>query len=134
MECVLRKANYASFNGLLRRKILSIAEKCNELSDESDLFIGFIDDLNQLEILTKGEELDENETSIFEQTYKENIKPFLICHQLWQKFRNEFNFLDLMTMKFAIIFETNKTKSFIKETKKLELLSAKVTVISKTFI
>ena len=134
MECVLRKANYASFNGLLRRKILSIAEKCNELSDESDLFIGFIDDLNQLEILTKGEELDENETSIFEQTYKENIKPFLICHQLWQKFRNEFNFLDLVTMKFAIIFETNKTKSFIKEIKKLELLSAKVTVSSKTFI
>ena len=134
MEYVLRKANYASFNGLLRRKILSIAEKCNELSDESDLFIGFIDDLNQLEILTKGEELDENETSIFEQTYKENIKPFLICHQLWQKFRSEFNFLDLVTMKFAIIFETNKTKSFIKEIKKLELLSAKVTVISKTFI
>ena len=90
--------------------------------------------LIQLEILTKGEELDENETSIFEQTYKENIKPFLICHQLWQKFRNEFNFLDLVTMKFAIIFETNKTKSFIKEIKKLELLSAKVTVISKTFI
>ena len=90
--------------------------------------------LIQLEILTKGEELDENETSIFEQTYKENIKPFLICHQLWQKFGNEFNFLDLVTMKFAIIFETNKTKSFIKEIKKLELLSAKVTVISKTFI
>ena len=134
MEFVLRKANYASFNGLLRRKILSIAGKCNEISGESDLFIGFIDDLNQLEILTKGEELDENETSIFEQTYKENIKPFLICHQLWQKFRNEFNFLDLVTMKFAIIFETNKTKSFIKEIKKLELLSAKVTVISKTFI
>lgn len=39
MEFVLKKVNYASFiNGLLRRKILSIAEKCNELSDEPDLF------------------------------------------------------------------------------------------------
>ena len=28
MEFVLRKANYASFNGLLRRKVLSIDEKC----------------------------------------------------------------------------------------------------------
>ena len=37
-------------------------------------------------------------------------------------------------MKFAIIFEINKTKSFIKEIKKLKLLQAKVTVISKTFI
>ena len=36
MEFVLRKVNYASFNGLLRRKILSIAGKCNEISDESD--------------------------------------------------------------------------------------------------
>ena len=134
MEFVLRKANYASFNGLLRRKVISIAEKCRELSDDPDLFLNFIDDLNQLDFMTKEEELDENEISMLEQTYKENVKPFLICHQLWQKFGNEFNFLDLVTMRFAIIFEVNKTKSFIKEIKKLELLNAKVTVISKTFI
>ena len=101
MEFVLRKANYASFNGLLRRKVLSIAEKCRQLSDESDLFIDFIDDLNQLEFITKEEELDENEISMLEQTSKENIKPFLICHQLGQKFGNEFNFSDLVTMKFV---------------------------------
>lgn len=71
---------------------------------------------------------------MLEQNYKENIKPFLICNQLWQKFENEFNFLDLVTMKFAVIFEVNKTKSFNKEIKKIELLSAKVTVISKSFI
>ena len=71
---------------------------------------------------------------MLEQAYKENVKPFLICHQLWQKFGNEFNFLDLVAMKFAIIFEVNKTKSFVKEIKKLELLNAKVRVISKTFI
>ena len=134
MEFVLRKANYASFNSLLRRKILSIAEKCSKLGENSDLFIDFICDLNQLEFLSKEEELDENETSMLEQNYKENIKPFLICNQLWQKFGNEFNFLDLVTMKFAVIFEVNKTKSFIKEIKKIELLSAKVTVISKSFI
>ena len=48
---------------------------------------------------------------MLEQTYKENVKSFLICHQLWQKFGNEFNFLDLVTMKFAIIFEVNKQKA-----------------------
>ena len=51
MEFVLRKANYASFNSLLRRKILSIAEKCSKLGENSDLFIDFICDLNQLEFL-----------------------------------------------------------------------------------
>ena len=134
MEFVLRKTNYASFNGLLRRKILSIAEKCNELGDDPDLFIDFIYDLNELEILNKEEELDENETQILENTYKENIKPFLVCHQLRQKFGNEFNYLDVTTQKFAIIFEINKAKSFIKEIKKLELLNTKVMVTSKTFI
>ena len=134
MEFVLRKTNYASFNGLLRRKILSIAEKCNELGDDPDLFIDFIYDLNELEILNKEEELDENETQILENTYKENIKPFLVCHQLWQKFGNEFNYLDVTTQKFAIIFEINKAKSFIKEIKKLELLNTKIMVTSKTFI
>ena len=37
-------------------------------------------------------------------------------------------------MKFAIIFEINKIKSYIKEIKKLKILQAKVTVISKTFM
>ena len=78
--------------------------------------------------------MDENETKTLENTYKENIKPFLVCHQLWQKFGNEFDYLDVVTQKFAIIFEMNKAKSFIKEIKKLELLNAKVRVISKTFI
>ena len=30
MEFVLRKANYASFNRLLKRNVISIAEKCRE--------------------------------------------------------------------------------------------------------
>ena len=58
MEFVFRKANFASFNGLLRRKILSIAEKCNELGDDAEFFINFIYDLNELELLNKEEELD----------------------------------------------------------------------------
>ena len=58
---------------------------------------------------------------------------FLVCHQLWQKFGPEFNFLEINTLKFAIIFETNKSKSLSKEIEKLLLLQAKVTVLSKLF-
>ena len=124
-----------TFNNFLcetinRRKIISIVEKCNELGDDPDLFIDFIYDLHELEFLNK-EELDENERKTFENTYKENIKPFLVCHQLCSKFENEFDYLNVTKQKFAIIFEINKAKSFIKEIKKLELLKAKVTVISK---
>ena len=53
--------------------------------------------------------------NILEQVYKANIKQFLICHQLWQKFGTEFKFLEIVTMKFAIIFDINKAKIFIKE-------------------
>ena len=134
MEFVLRKDNYASFNDLFRRNIIQIAEKCEEFNDENGFLLDFIEELEQLEFLSKDEQLDENEIKILEQVYKANIKQFLIFHQLWQKFGNVFKYLELVTMKFAIIFEINKTKSFIKEIKKLKLLQAKVTVISKTFI
>ena len=77
--------------------------------------------------------MDENERKTLKNTYKENIKLFLVCHQLWSKFENEFDYLDVATQKFAITFEINKAQSFIKEIKKLELLNAKITVISKTF-
>ena len=115
MEFVFRKANFESFNGLLRRKILSIAEKCNELGDDAEFSIDFIYDLNELELLNKEEELDENETKTLENTYKENIKLFLVCHQLWQKFGNEFDYLDVVTQKFAIIFELIKQKALLKK-------------------
>ena len=72
MEFVLRKVTYASFNSLLRRKIISIVEKCNELGYDPDLFIDFIYDLHELEFLNK-EKLDENERKTFENAYKENI-------------------------------------------------------------
>ena len=134
MEFVLRKANYASFNDFLRRNIVEITEKCEEFSDENGFFLDFFDELEQLEFLSKDEQLDENEMKILEQVYKWNIKQFLICHRLLQKIGPEFKFLEIVTMKFAIIFEINKTKSYIKEIKKLEILQAKVTVISKTFM
>ena len=65
---------------------------------------------------------------------KKILNQFLVCDELWQKFGIEFNYLDVTTQKFAIIFEISKAKIFIKEIKKLELLNTKVMVISKTFI
>ena len=70
MEFVLRKANYASFNDFLRRNIVEITEKCEEFSDENGFFLDFFDELEQLEFLSKNEQLDENEMKILEQVYK----------------------------------------------------------------
>ena len=37
-------------------------------------------------------------------------------------------------MTFAIVYETNKAKSLMKEIKKLTFLRAKVTVLTKTYL
>ena len=66
--------------------------------------------------------------------YKNHLKQFLICHQLWEKFNSEYILLDNLTFKFAVAYETNKIKSFIKMIKKLEMLQAKATVIFKTLL
>lgn len=134
MEFVLRKAKYASSNDLLRRNILEIAQKCEEVADENGFFLDFIDELEQLEFLKKEEQVQENEIKILEEVFKSNLRQFLICHHLWQKFGPESKFFEDSTQKYAIIFELNKTKSFIKEIEKLMFLQAKVTVISKTYM
>ena len=39
-----------------------------------------------------------------------------------------------MTLNFAVVYEINKVNSFVKQIKKLEIIQAKVTVISKTLM
>ena len=131
MDFVLNKAYYASYNTMFQRNILSIAQKCK---DHHEMSIDFIDELEQIIFLDKKEELGENERKILEEVYNNNLVHFLICHQLWQKFGLEFNFLEITTMKYAIIFETNKSKSWMKEVEKLKFLNAKVTVLTKTYL
>ena len=67
-----------------------------------------------------------------EQIYKNHLKHFLICHQIWQKFNLEYILLDNLTFKFVVSYEVNKTNSYMKLVKKLETIQAKVAVISKT--
>ena len=131
MEFVLNKASYEAYNGMLRKEIIEIAEKAEEFCDSPGFFVDFLYDLNELQFINQ-DELNDFATKELEEVYKENISPFLVCHQLWQ-FGNSFKFLELVTMKFAIIFELRKVKSFMKDIKKLELLQAKVIIYSKTF-
>ena len=72
MEFVLRKAKYASSNDLLRRNILEITQKCEEVADENGFFLDFIDELEQLEFLKKEEQVQENEIKILVEMFKSN--------------------------------------------------------------
>lgn len=81
--------------------------------------------MEQLDFLIKEDQLAENEIKISEEVFKSNLR---------QKFGPEFKFLETTTLKFAVIFEINKTKSFMKEIDRLIFLQAKVTVISKTYM
>ena len=130
MDFVLKKAHHAAFNSLFRKETLQIALKCEEINEMS---LDFIDELEQLDFLQKEEESADSKRKKLEEIFKDMVY-FLVCHQLWQKFGPEFNFLEINTLKFAIIFETNKSKYLIKEIEKLLLLQAKVTVLSKTYL
>ena len=131
MDFILKKAHYASFNTLFRKEILQIALKCEDINEMS---LDFIDELEQLDFLQKEEELAENEIKKLEEIFKANMVGFLICEQLWQRFGEEFNFLDTHTLKFAIIFETKKSKSLLKEIEKLIFASKSYSFIKDIFI
>ena len=49
------------------------------------------------------------------------MESFLICHQLFRRFGDEFHCLGTNTLKFAVIFERNKTESFLKDVEKQKL-------------
>ena len=66
--------------------------------------LDFIIKLGQLDFLQK-EELAENERKKLEEIFKEHMVYFLVCHQLWQKFGPEFKFLEMNTLKYAIILK-----------------------------
>ena len=131
MDFVLKKAHHAAFNSLFRKETLQIALKCEEINEMS---LDFIDELEQLDFLQKEEESAENKRKKLEEIFKANMVGFLICEQLWQKFGEEFNFLDTHTLKFAIIFETKKSKSLLKEIEKLIFASKSYSFIKDIFI
>ena len=62
------------------------------------------------------------------------MESFLICHQLYKKLGVEFHFLQPNTLKFAFIFERNKTESFLKDVEKQKLLTSRISVLSKTYV
>ena len=62
------------------------------------------------------------------------MESFLICDQLFRRFGAEFHCLGTNTLKFAVIFERNKTESFLKDVEKQKLLTSRISVLSKTYV
>ena len=46
---------------------------------------------------------------------------------------SQFFYLDMKTLKFAVIYELNKAQNLLSEIQKLSVLNARVTVFSKSF-
>ena len=93
----------------------------------------FIEELQDL-IKEGDEELTPDEILKFEEILKNNMESFLICNQLFKKFSVEFHFLKTNTLKFAVIFERNKTESFLKDVEKHKLLTSRISVLIKTYV
>ena len=130
MIFVLKKAHFASFDSCFQKEIFQISKKEQEIVYIKPQFIEELQDL----IKEGDEELTPDEILKFEEILKNNMESFLICNQLFKKFSVEFHFLKTNTLKFAVIFERNKTESFLKDVEKHKLFTSRISVLSKTYV
>ena len=130
MDFCLKKAHFASFDSCFQKEIFQISKKVQEIVYIKPQFIEELQDL----IKEGDEELTPDEILKFEEILKNNMESFLICNQLFKKFSVEFHFLKTNTLKFAVIFERNKTESFLKDVEKHKLLTSRISVLIKTYV
>ena len=130
MDFCLKKAHFASFDSCFQKEIFQISKKVQEIVYIKPQFIEELQDL----IKEGDEELTPDEILKFEEILKNNMESFLICNQLFKKFSVEFHFLKTNTLKFAVIFERNKTESFLKDVEKHKLFTSRISVLSKTYV
>ena len=116
MEFCNEKVFVAVSNYEFQKSILSIAKKVQEVDFIKE---SFIDDLCELRL---EEELSLEQKVEFEAILKNDLESFLICDQLFKKYKNEFTFFKKDTLKLGIGFERNKTESFLKNIMKMRLL------------
>ena len=131
MEFCLKRMNIASFDTCFQKEVLQISKQVEEVIYFKPAFI----EKTQEIIVERGNnEFTNDDRSKFEQSFKDNMRGFFIYHQLYQKFGVEIHFLDKNTFNFAVVFERNKTETFLKDVDKLTYLNAKVSVFCKTYV
>ena len=128
MDFCLREANIAAFDTKFQKEAFLIAKKVQEVVFMKQHFI------DKLESLVKEDELNIDERLKFEKVLKNEMESFLICHQLFRKFGNDFYFMEPDTTKFSILFERNKTERFLKDVEKHKILTLRLLVLSKTYV
>ena len=129
MEFCLAKINEAVYNKDFQNEILSLVIKINETIILDENFVC------EIEELVKNKEADNfNFDERFIEILKRNIKEFLVCDQIFKKFEREFYDLDKTTIKFAIHFEEEKSKGFLKEIEKIDFVKAKYNFKKKFYL
>ena len=133
MNFMENKTRFASYDASFRRNVYEICQKCTLHFPDVEEFKKCSEEISQLVFLKNETVLDDNEREIIRTFYLNNEKVFLVCHQLWRKFDEEFLYLDNRTIKFAIFYELNNVQNLLTKIKKLVEINAKVTVFAKTF-
>ena len=133
MNFIQSTIDSGSYDASFRRHLIKICNKCILHFPEQKDFKDFLQQSSQLIFLETDEYLEKSEREFLKTFCKNNEAVFLITYQLWQKFSSGFFCLDVMTLKFAVHFETNKVKKMLSLIRELYFLHAKVTVLSKFF-
>ena len=94
----------------------------------------FLESLKNLLENVDGQELTEEEKTLFQKQCLKNRNSFLLYDQINRKFGAEIYVLDNKTLQLAITFEIEKIKKYLKAIDTFEKLEGYLHIFSKSFV
>ena len=137
MEMVVEKIEVVGSHKNNLIDIFSVGQKIHETINacgENCASNRYLFEINNLLENMDGQETTEEEKLTFLELSMKNLHSFLLFDQINKKFGLEIYQLDKICFKFAIFFEIEKIKSYLKTNADIEKLEGKLYVLSKTFV
>ena len=137
MEMVVEKIEVVGSHKNNLIDIFSVGQKIHETINacgENCACNRYLFEINNLLKNMDGQETTEEEKLTFLELSMKNLHSFLLFDQINKKFGLEIYQLDKICFKFAIFFEIEKIKSYLKTNADIEKLEGKLYVLSKTFV
>ena len=137
MEMIVEKIAIVSSPKTNILDIYSVGQRIHQVTNScssSCSCLTFLEHVKNLLENVEGEELTEEEKSVFQQMCLKNANSFLLYDQINRKFGGEIYVIDNKILKLAITFEIEKVKKHLKAIDTFEKLEGYVYIYSKSFV
>ena len=137
MEVIVEKIPIVSSLKMNILDIYSVGQRIHQVTNScssSCSCLTFLEHVKKLLENVEGEELTEEEKSVFQQMCLKNANSFLLYDQINRKFGGESYVIDNKILKLAITFEIEKIKKYLKAIDTFEKLEWYVYIYSKSFV